>query len=722
FYYYVYVNNNLSLSYDSQVTVEYGGDVTLTVTVTADDTEGLTYFWEGYDYTDYIWTEYAEDTNTLTLTNVQSNGTYECRVTDKYGNYQWAWFYVSIDSGLMATGDTWNSYTVDYGESQILSADVAVNEGVGLTYQWYQEILDEDGYYSYTLELDEESSNYTIEAVDSYGYYWCVVSDPYGNTLYFYYYVYVNSGLTSGDYTSSYFVEYGGSQELATNASANTGIDLTYQWYQDGNKIEGATSATYIVTDVTSYGFYYCRVSDPYGSSIDFYYYIYVVDFSNAIVMTEGVASVANIQTAGEMAYFSFTPSAGGIYNFYSQEDGEDTYGYLFDSSYNLLTSNDDGGDNLNFRISYTLTAGETYYLVARYYSSDTTGTFSVYVYGDSGLAADGDTWYSYTVEYGESQTLTASATANDGVELTYQWYESWNEIEGATTSTYTIDSVEAYGYYQCRVSDPYGSYIYFYYNVHVNNNLSLSYDSQVAVEYGGDVTLTVTVTANDTEGLTYYWQVYDYTDYTWTEYESTTGTLTLTDVQGKKECDCRVTDKYGNYQWAWFYVSINSGLEVGEYTSEYHVSAGESLTLTTNAVVNEGVDLTYQWYEEVENEEEGYSYWYLTEIDGATESTYNTGAVDSDKYYQCRVFDSYGNTIYFYYSVYVDEDVDYTLGDVNGDGKINTRDIILVSQYLAGLAELSVEKAADVNVDGRINTRDLILISQYVAGLITSF
>ncbi|MCD7769155.1 MAG: dockerin type I domain-containing protein, partial [Oscillospiraceae bacterium] len=63
-----------------------------------------------------------------------------------------------------------------------------------------------------------------------------------------------------------------------------------------------------------------------------------------------------------------------------------------------------------------------------------------------------------------------------------------------------------------------------------------------------------------------------------------------------------------------------------------------------------------------------------------------------------------------------------YVLGDVNDDGKVNTRDIILVSQYLAGLVELSIQDAADVNGDGKINTRDLILISQYVAGLVTSF
>ena len=44
----------------------------------------------------------------------------------------------------------------------------------------------------------------------------------------------------------------------------------------------------------------------------------------------------------------------------------------------NQLDEDDDSGDNNNFSITYTMTAGQTYYFAVRYYSSDKTGGFTV--------------------------------------------------------------------------------------------------------------------------------------------------------------------------------------------------------------------------------------------------------------------------------------------------------------------------------------------------------
>ncbi len=67
---------------------------------------------------------------------------------------------------------------------------------------------------------------------------------------------------------------------------------------------------------------------------------------------------------------------------------------------------------------------------------------------------------------------------------------------------------------------------------------------------------------------------------------------------------------------------------------------------------------------------------------------------------------------------------VTYTPGDVTGDGRINTLDLIKLSQYISdgrktdpnGFNVTINESAADVNDDGRMNTLDLILISQYIS------
>lgn len=63
-------------------------------------------------------------------------------------------------------------------------------------------------------------------------------------------------------------------------------------------------------------------------------------------------------------------------------------------------------------------------------------------------------------------------------------------------------------------------------------------------------------------------------------------------------------------------------------------------------------------------------------------------------------------------------------LGDVNGDGKINSLDAARILKYDAGIAVLAEDElaAADVNGDGKINSLDAARILKYDAGLIESF
>jgi len=64
------------------------------------------------------------------------------------------------------------------------------------------------------------------------------------------------------------------------------------------------------------------------------------------------------------------------------------------------------------------------------------------------------------------------------------------------------------------------------------------------------------------------------------------------------------------------------------------------------------------------------------------------------------------------------------TYGDVNEDGEINVRDVVLVMQYVLELRTLTDDqlKAADVNGDGVVDVKDATLIMQYALGLIDEF
>lgn len=54
--------------------------------------------------------------------------------------------------------------------------------------------------------------------------------------------------------------------------------------------------------------------------------------------------------------------------------------------------------------------------------------------------------------------------------------------------------------------------------------------------------------------------------------------------------------------------------------------------------------------------------------------------------------------------------------GDVDGNGRINNRDLGVLQQYLGDWSDVQINlEAADVTHDGRVNNRDLGLMQQYL-------
>lgn len=67
--------------------------------------------------------------------------------------------------------------------------------------------------------------------------------------------------------------------------------------------------------------------------------------------------------------------------------------------------------------------------------------------------------------------------------------------------------------------------------------------------------------------------------------------------------------------------------------------------------------------------------------------------------------------------------DVEVSLGDVNGDGKVDSKDAVVILQYFAesivnknNITVKADEKAADLNADGSIDSKDAVLVLQYFA------
>ena len=59
----------------------------------------------------------------------------------------------------------------------------------------------------------------------------------------------------------------------------------------------------------------------------------------------------------------------------------------------------------------------------------------------------------------------------------------------------------------------------------------------------------------------------------------------------------------------------------------------------------------------------------------------------------------------------------DHIPGDINGDGKVNNKDVTRLQRYLKGEETEVVEAALDVNGDGKVNNKDLTRLQRYLKG-----
>ena len=128
--------------------------------------------------------------------------------------------------------------------------------------------------------------------------------------------------------------------------------------------------------------------------------------------------------------YYAFVPLVTGSVTIYSSSSS-DTYGYLFNSSKSQLTSNDDGGSGSNFSITYNVTAGKLYYIVACAYSSSSSCTGTIYIKGTSTPSTGGKVVESsvnpitQTVTYDSAFTLSTNCT-KEGYTFA-GWYDGVN-------------------------------------------------------------------------------------------------------------------------------------------------------------------------------------------------------------------------------------------------------------------------------------------------------
>lgn len=102
---------------------------------------------------------------------------------------------------------------------------------------------------------------------------------------------------------------------------------------------------------------------------------VYAEDNSTSIENIEiGKQYETTVESGKDIQKYQFTPEKTGTYHFYSTGN-EDTYGYVYDANEQLIASDNDSGDDLNFSIDLNLEAGQEYYFEAGYFMDGQAGT-----------------------------------------------------------------------------------------------------------------------------------------------------------------------------------------------------------------------------------------------------------------------------------------------------------------------------------------------------------
>lgn len=191
----VVVDNQLWVTAEAfEYYVNPGDSVELKVSITALDTNDMVISWRqmvrndgsfGLTYGDLV----EEDSESLTVSNIQEAMSYMCNVTDRFGNSWSVSFDIYIDNGFEVVPIVDSDEVIDeYGTVQIETApnseiEMKVNaetaDNSQIRYEWY---VRESGFYSYSLIEGENGPSLNILCSDGDHYFVCVVKDQYNNT------------------------------------------------------------------------------------------------------------------------------------------------------------------------------------------------------------------------------------------------------------------------------------------------------------------------------------------------------------------------------------------------------------------------------------------------------------------------------------------------------------------------------------------------------------
>ena len=412
-------------------------------------TEEITYQWQKLSNGD--WVDINGATNPTYIDSyIQSSDltSYRCKV----GNGANAFAYsntATLDNNIVISQQPTASQTLWENHKLELSVESQCNN---IGYQWQ--------YSSDNIEwanIENATSNsFSVETVkpSDAGYYRCVISG--------------NNWISTTSRVSQLAVKPAPSiatqpKELGvfinTNQSLSvsaTGEELTYQWYFNGEAIEGATESTLSFDNIQfdKTGSYYCVITNPAGS----------VQSSTAEVVVHQSARITkdlkNIITIKEIGYArfeiesdSYNPTIkwyiGGV-EFTGEDLDEDPKVLFFNVGSTIRTT---------VKCVLSTADGKEVSSQANLMCIDASAS-------NAPIKIAQQPTDTQPIAWGETASFTASATAGSTV-ANYQWQistdsETWEDIEGANASTCSF-KMEDYKkcFVRCEINNGNGAYLY---------------------------------------------------------------------------------------------------------------------------------------------------------------------------------------------------------------------------------------------------------------------
>ena len=364
-----------------------------------------------------------------------------------------------------------------------------------------------------------------------------------------------------------------------------------------------------------------------------------------------------DITTGGQVAKFRFTPTEDGKYEIYSDAEG-DTYGYLYDAEGNQLAYNDDGED-MNFKITYELTAGTTYIIGAKYYSSSMTGSFDMYINKlvpptsismtpkvDTFLAGVSYTYIQFDAKasYNDGTEKTASCTSTSVYVGGYKCSVWIKNSDGSYTYTDEYDNEVSYTKKSILDAGTYTVVLTDYTDGEtVPADTDKIYDSYTIEVQSPEVYFADRQEISETEEKTYKTNKYVAEYYKFAPATSTDYILKTNGSTGyvyDSECN-RVyssDSKYAMEKGKTYYVGL-SGYTSGDDGSIYEVTAKAKACSDPESAVLNITDSVYMAGE------------YADFEDQTVAITFKNGETESLKLSSASIYDSYGNRYNVYYA-----------------------------------------------------------------------